>query len=881
MVSSRGRWPRILSTGAMILMVLASCAAAAFAVVTFDAKLDPGVVPLGRHSVLTVTLSGDAANLPDVQAPVLAGAEVSGGGTSQSYQMSGSSVSITKSWTWLIAPHGMTDVDIPPFEVVIDGTTHRTQALKLRVDAAAAVPAADGGTSAPSGIPGDDEPAPDQPGPGDERFVTLAMDKDRAHVGEQIVLTFRYYENVASRGFDRPEYTPPRTEGFWRENLGETETYRERRGGVLYQVSRIRYSLVPTRPGELIVEPARVVLPHDVFSDFFANNRRSRGGVRELWTNSLQVHVDDLPAPIPDDYSGLVGSDVSLRAVLDREIVPRGEAVSVTIELVGDGSLKNVHLPAWDLSDDFTIHEAGGSVDQRPVDGRLRGAMRQERILQPKQEGTWTLPPIQMSYFDTGENRFLRVSSKPLTLTVTPSDLPATGDSAGSSHRRALERLGEDLAFVKTPSGVVAARTVPFVETRLWWFVVMAPLILLLIWRYILARKDAELRDPVGRRRRFALTTALGLLAASRKASDPAVRAECVQKGILGFVADRLGSPRAAVGRGDLIDLGAMCGADAAATRLVEILGICELARFGSVGGSGNVTDEILDDAERSLQVLASSVGSGLRRGTRVQGWLLPLAVSSALLGAADLHAAPDPDRLTAEGVQAYTNGELDLARDLFARADSLTGDPIVTFDLATTCARQGDLGAAMLYLERASRGRPRDGDIATNLDHVRNRLADSEQSGGTTAAVAFLVGLLSRWTVDEWAVVVAILAWLVTCGVAHAWWRGFLAVWQRRVLVGGGVALLIASAVLAGRWYDERKIVHAVVLVDEVAVRSGPETSFPVLFEAHAGLALRIEDEREGWSQVTLGGEWRGWLPAASVAAVDRNHELHRRAER
>ncbi len=76
-------------------------------------------------------------------------------------------------------------------------------------------------------------------------------------------------------------------------------------------------------------------------------------------------------------------------------------------------------------------------------------------------------------------------------------------------------------------------------------------------------------------------------------------------------------------------------------------------------------------------------------------------------------------------------------------------------------------------------------------------------------------------------------------------------------------------SAVVAWRWYDERVLDHAVVVVAEAEVRSGPDATFPVVFQVHDGLALQIRGERAGWCQVALGGEWNGWLPGSAVERV------------
>ena len=67
---------------------------------------------------------------------------------------------------------------------------------------------------------------------------------------------------------------------------------------------------------------------------------------------------------------------------------------------------------------------------------------------------------------------------------------------------------------------------------------------------------------------------------------------------------------------------------------------------------------------------------------------------------------------------------------------------------------------------------------------------------------------------------------------------RGRRACWR--------VGALLAGALLAGRVHLDR-IPFGVVLPDEVAVKEGADTNYRTSFDAHAGLRVRIVDQRSG----------------------------------
>lgn len=849
---------------AAVLALLAGSAAAA---VTFEAALDPPRVPMGRASVLTVTLAAETQDLPEVSLPPLAGADVAAGGTSQQFSMINGAVSVSKTWRWRIRPLGDDDVRIPSLEVRLGGVVHRTAPLILRVDTVGAPGTVIGNGNRTGALPeGSDRPAQDMPGPGDDHFVTLETDRDQAYVGEQIVLTFRYYQALRASGFDRPEYTAPRTEGFWREEMGEPATRRVNRAGVAYQVTEIRYSLVPTRPGDLLVEPARVALPRDPFASFFSRTRRPVGP-QELWTSSVEVRVRDLPAPRPRDFSGLVSRDVALAVTLDRDTIPQGEAVSVQIRIQADGSLKSLSAPAWNPPEAFQVHEAGSHVETEVRGGRLRGSYRDERILQPLRAGTFTLPPVELVSFDPARGEYVTTRSAALALVATPSGFQA--DAGGPGRRNGALPPGEELAFVHAPRGALRRAAPPLPERTLWWALLAAPLVLLAGFRLRLERQDRDRRDPAGRRRRQALDAARARLDAATALTDPAAALGEAAAALRAFVADREGRPPASVDTRAVADHLRSCLGEAEADRARALLDRCAGARFGRL-------EDAAHDAEQTIvalrQIMEAAAGRG-RSSRGAAGVVAVLAFCAVAAGAAAAQTGPDPARLLAEGNQAYTAGDLDTALSRYLAAAAVTEDPDVLYNLGNAHARRGELGAALVCYRRAQRLDPRDSDLRRNAAWVREHAADRDLAAAAAPSpVALVLGTVERLSLDEWAVLLGVLVWALAAGVAVGWWRGEIAPGLRRILLGLAGAVLIVAAVLALRWYDERVVAHAVVVAPKAVLRSGPDESFPEVMQVSDGLELRIEDRREGWCQVGLGGDWRGWLPASALATVRGN---------
>jgi tetratricopeptide (TPR) repeat protein len=857
----------------MMAWLAAASAASAF---TCKATVNRTSVPQGSEVVLTVAANGDVGWSPEFQLPDLPGVRIHAGGTNQSMSMVNGRTETSVSRTYYLKVESAADFTIGPVTIVAGKIRCATDPITVKVTAApdpGQVPPDQTGNRVPA-TGGFSPPAKATAGKrGDEVFITLDADRNEAWVGEQIVLTFRYWWRV--QPWNNPSYTPPGTEGFWREDLGSERKLREVLDGRAYNVTEIRYALFATRVGDLVIGPAELTFPAGVF-DQFLRTRRSQQGPSILRTDPVTIKVRDLPQPRPADFSGVVASRVKIISQMDRDSIPRGEAIGLKVVLDADAFLKGFSGLKITAPAAARMHDAGESF-RTGVDGdRLNGRITVEKVIVPEREGELVVPPVELVWFDAGAGRFRTERTGVWTVQVTPSDRPLAGSDESGFLRNEVARLGEDLAFIhQVPRSLAGGRGLR-VGGWLWWCLLGLPMVLLGTFRFYLNRVLLARRDPAGRRRRGALAAARVRLADhDGDAQSAAARAVC------GYVADRENLPLAAVGPVEVRSYCAAIGETELGERLADVLIACDVERYGQTDRRSSA--DLATAAGRLLETLAAAErragGTGGRNAaatlsTIFLGLALVLcATESCVAATVATRPGVDPVRLLAEGNQAYTEGNIDQARRLYLDArDAGVNDPVLHFNLGNAYARTGELGQAVVSYLRAQRLDPRNRDIRGNLVWVRHHLKDLELADEPLplfiAQAAALIGFL---TLSQWGVILVVTVWVLAGLLAWGWYREQVSTGLRRWLLGVASWCLVVAVITAGRWYNEEHREEAVVVVAQAAVRSGPAGNFATLFEVHDGLTLNIVGRREGWVRVGLGGTWQGWLPAESVEPVRR----------
>lgn len=241
---------------------------------------------------------------------------------------------------------------------------------------------------------------------------------------------------------------------------------------------------------------------------------------------------------------------------------------------------------------------------------------------------------------------------------------------------------------------------------------------------------------------------------------------------------------------------------------------------------------------------------------------LLCVLVGSA--GASDVSAALEDARV------AYEAGDYETAiEDYRSALDQGVDHALIHYNLGNAYFRAGELGPAIASYVRAERRAPRDERIRTNLSVARAQIRDRELGGEVPAVLvpfAWTYGLLS---LDEWWTLVLVAFALTAACFVIAHWRPSVRVVSRRVAwvaIGVGAVALVMGGV---RYRDEVATTSAIVVDDQVEVRSGPGTDYGLAFRIHEGLQVDVDDRRGAWARIDLGGELVGWVPTSSLESL------------
>lgn len=254
---------------------------------------------------------------------------------------------------------------------------------------------------------------------------------------------------------------------------------------------------------------------------------------------------------------------------------------------------------------------------------------------------------------------------------------------------------------------------------------------------------------------------------------------------------------------------------------------------------------------------------------------LLALLVFVCVTLSAGNLAAQQPPSLGELFTRAYelsVKGELDTALPLHEELVlRLPRDPMVLYNAGTAHLRAGNLGRAVLYLERALLADPGCSDCTANLSRAHELQQDrviGTQREGEGAGTQSLTDSL-----PETGLALAFLAAHVLLVLVFFARRLARAERSRFALTLLLLVALLLDAVLGGllalKVYSDEALPRAVVMDTELTVRKGPNPNFPQAFTVHEGLVVRLGNPVEDWREIWLDNGLHGYVPARSLAPI------------
>ncbi len=580
-----------------------------------DVQVSASILPQGRISETTqvrLIIRVDGTSIPDVgspKLPAMKNLQVTGGPSTarnSSYTFDNGRIvsSSSLSLTYLLAPSGKGQAEIPPFDVIVGGTAYRTQALRFNVEAGRAGPAPPGPTP---GAPREDRGDDDSEDASFDVFLQAKVGSASVYSGQPVRLDVTLYAAAPVNGFTWTDV--PSLPGLWTEDL-PVDPSRDRRvvtmNGRQYNAYPVaRKLVVPTGSGALTIQPfsaqVQVHRPsRDPFGSFF-----SLGGYVNIVrrTAALKLDVKPLPeADRPADFSGAVGS-FRMKATADRTSVELGEAVAVKVTISGEGSLQSAVAPKLTAPPDVKVYEPKTLDDAMTGADHLGARKTWEWVVVPLAPGTVNIPAPTFAYFDPGTASYRQLRGDLPELSV----LRGSGVVDSVASRGEVQANTKDIAFLKMRRGALQEARPPL--HRRGWFLALLVLPFILTPAGIAfgRRRERFLTDHgFARARRAARTAAKRLERAAKRAGEsPTAFHEEVAGALVDYVADRANRKASGLTYDQLDDILAAKGVLAEPRRRYRAcLETCDFARFVPDSGRPQAVAELVAEARAILRAL-------------------------------------------------------------------------------------------------------------------------------------------------------------------------------------------------------------------------------------------------------------------------------------
>lgn len=434
-----------------------------FAAVTVQSTVDRNEMGMGDTLTLTISVLSDES--VDVTEPQLSNMEQfdlvnswNSSSTSSKLMQGQGGMQFqtvrTQDFNYMITPKKTGTIQIPSFNVQVDGKTYVTKAINIRVSAhgsgAATVPSHRGGSA--NGLPSDMEDEMDQAeqmfnqllqrrgatptapsfrnlpkNPNEAFFVQCDVDKTDVYEGEQITVNWYIYTRGNILSLDRVKF--PELRGFWKEIIEEVPALNfseEIVNGVAYRKALLAsHALFPIKPGTAIIDPyrikAQVQLPSNPFSAF------GFGKPYTFTKASAEVKINVKPLPTegrPTNFSGAVGQfDVTAKVEGGNQF-PVNQPFSLKVRFEGRGNAKLIELPTLNLPPGIEIYNTK-SDSKFFKNGKSYKEF--EVLIIPRQEGEMEIPAMSFSEFDPQLKHFVSKKTEAIHLKIVANPNAANG----------------------------------------------------------------------------------------------------------------------------------------------------------------------------------------------------------------------------------------------------------------------------------------------------------------------------------------------------------------------------------------------------------------------------------------------------------------------
>ncbi len=819
----------------------------------------PSHVTTGENFRLTYTTNtqnvGDLSlgNLPE-GLELIAGPYKS---SQSSFQMvnghTSSSSSVT--FTFIVCANKAGNYTIPAAHLNTGGKTISSSAARLSVSGTAA------NTGGAPRMHDDSEPSrgvrnAGTPISGSDLFIKVSANKTRVYEQEPVLLTYKVYTLVELTqlegkmpdltGFHTQEVKLPQQKSFHIENVN----------GKNYRcVTWSQYVMYPQMTGKLeipsitfngtVVQQNRNVDPFEAFLNGGSGYVEVK---RSINAPGVTIQVDPLPEK-PENFSGGVGT-FNISAQLDNKEIKAGTPLALRIIVSGNGNLKLLKQPVVSFPKDFDKYDPKVTDKTSLTSNGLEGNMIYDYLAVPRNQGNFTIPPVEFTYFDTSSRSYKTIKTQPLNITVEKGD--GTSDS-----EEFFDVKNQDIHQIKTGDTKVVAPDAFFFGSIKYLMIIGIIFILFLALLLVFRKRAIDNANVVmmkGKKANKVATKRLQLAKSMMMSNRSSEFYDEVLRALYGYVGDKFNLPVEHLSRENISELLTAKGVeDATIKQFVGAIDECEYERYAPGDAKGNM-NKTFESAMTAIMNIEETVKKGKKSATVVLLMLLVLIPSSSFA----------QKSLKALGDEAYGKGNYQQAINDYEQLLKQGVSAEVYYNLGNAYYRSENITKAIINYERALLLSPGDEDIRFNLQLARSKTIDKITPESEMFFVTWYRSLVNMTSVDGWAYI-ALVSLLAALCLALVYLFASK-VWLRKIGFFAGILMVVLFIVSNIFAYHQRRILDnrtsAIVIAPSVNVKTTPEAAAKDAFLIHEGTKVEItDDSMNDWKCIHLANGKEGWV--------------------
>lgn len=314
--------------------------------------------------------------------------------------------------------------NIPSASIRVAGKTYRSAPKTFRIEKAESLQ----GASLESSRTSEKLPPSDM-------FLRAVTSKNRVYEQEPVLINLYLYSRHAN--INVVNRTPPEVADFITQELTgspQQQLTTENWNGRLYYKALVWQMLAyPQKSGRLMIPSFgydfEVLVPVKAKDekDHFSSRGLKRFN-KSLRCQDITINVDPLPAGKPSNFSGLVGRFSISDSLGAPEGFRTGHSIVYSLTIKGEGNANRITTPEIEFPSVFETY----TPEERELESQLSSkgittGRSFKYILIPRNAGTYTIPSVELSYFDPNDRAYKLLSTRSHEVKIK------VGESLGAS----------------------------------------------------------------------------------------------------------------------------------------------------------------------------------------------------------------------------------------------------------------------------------------------------------------------------------------------------------------------------------------------------------------------------------------------------------------